>query len=115
MKNEVINEVRPRFVLRECEFNPEVDLQEVDQFGFIDLAEAYEKGIVPGAVDLTDDQFNGVQNPGTLISHAQDVFDGLRKAEYVKQQLSRLSAEEREKVEKQVEKSVEASGNVVTE
>lgn len=105
---------RPRFTPCECNFNPEVDLQEVDQFGFVNLAECYEKGVVPSSIDLTDESFNSVYNPGTLISRSQDVFDGLRKAEYVRKELDKLSAEDRERVEKAVEKSVDSAGENVT-
>lgn len=110
----VMEDLDIRFPIRDFSYNPEVDLQEVDQFGFINLSECYEKGIIPGGVDLTDESFNGVSAPGTLISRSQDVFDGLRKAEYVKNQLSRLGADEREKVEKSVDKSVESAGQNVT-
>lgn len=107
-------ELNPRFPERSFGFNPEVDLQEVDQFGFINLNEAYANGIIPSDLDFTDESFNGVQNPGTLISRSQDVFDGLRKAEYVRRTLDKLSAEERERVERSVEKSAEAAGENVT-
>lgn len=95
------------------------DNTDVEQFGFIDLAEVAEKGIVPGGLDLTDEDFNGVNNPGTLISRNADVFDGLRKAQYVKNQLDRLSAEEREKAENAIKRASEKSGvyaeNVTTQ
>lgn len=103
-----------RFPARDFCYNPEKDLQEVDQFGFLNLNECYEKGIIPSDLDMTDESFNGVQNPGTLISRSQDVFDGLRKAEYVRACLDKMSAEEREKAEKAVEKSVEAAGDVTS-
>lgn len=109
-----MEELNPRFPARSFGYNPEVDLQEVDQFGFVNLAECYEKGIIPGSLDFTDESFNGVQNPGTLISRSQDVFDGLRKAEYVRRTLDKLSAEERERFEKSVEKSVESAGDVTS-
>lgn len=92
-----------RVVCRECKFDPTVDLQEVEQFGFVNLAEFFDKGIIPGGVDFTDESFNGVQNPGTLMSRSMDVFDGLRKREYVQSCLSKLSASDREKVEKSLE------------
>lgn len=94
--------VRPRFVVKDMSFSPECDLQEVDQFGFINLGECYERGIIPGGVDLTDESFSGVSNPGTLISRSMDVFDGVRKSEYVRSQLDKLNAQEREKVERTI-------------
>lgn len=106
-------EVRPRFPDLAYGFNPEVDLQEVDQFGFVNLNEAFENGIVPSFADASDESFNGVQNPGTLIPRHQDVFDGLRKAEYVRGQLDKLNAEEREKVERRLANN--ADSTVVTE
>lgn len=88
----------------------EVDNSEVEQFGFINLAESFDKGIIPGSVDLSDEVYNGVQNPGTLISRNTDVFDGLRKAVYVRNQLDRLNAEEREKAENAIKRASEKSG-----
>lgn len=88
---------------------PEVDMQEVDQFGFVNLADAFDKGIIPSTAAVVDSDFNGVANPGTLISRSTDVFDGYRKAEYVRQNLARLSAEEREKAENQIKRASEKS------
>lgn len=110
MPKSVVSEVRPRFSHRVIKFNPDVDIQEVEQFGFVNLGEAFEKGIIPGGIDLTDESFNGCQNPGTLISRNMDVFDGLRKADYVKSQLSRLNAEEREKAENALKRASERQG-----
>lgn len=94
---------RPRFVAPPSEFDPSCDLQEVDQFGFVNLDEAFSKGIIPGGLSDTEESFNGIQNPGTLVSRCMDVFDGLRKREYVKNCLDKLNAEERERVERQLE------------
>ena len=91
-------------------YNPEFDNCEVEQFGFINLAESMEKGIIPGGLDLTEEDFNGAVNPGTLISRNADVFDGLRKAEYVRNQLDRLNKEEREKAENAIKRASEKSG-----
>lgn len=91
------NVSRPRFVPREMKFNPLVDLQEVEQFGFVNLNEAFEKGIIPSVVEETGETFNGVSNPGTLISHATDVFDGLRKVEYVRRTLERIELTKNER------------------
>lgn len=93
-------------------FNKERDLQEVEQFGFVDLNKAYDKGVIEGSVSLVDESFNGVVNPATMIARSHDVFDSLRKARYVRETLKKLSALEQEKVEKQVEKSVESAGPV---
>lgn len=93
-------------------FNKQRDLQEVEQFGFVDLNKAYDKGVIEGSVSLVDESFNGVVNPATLIPRSHDVFDSLRKARYVRETLKKLSAKEQENVEKQVEKSIESAGPV---
>lgn len=95
------------FPQRPMSFDCQVDNQEVDQFGFIHLNEAFEKGIVPGGVDMTEESFNGVQNPGTLMSRSDDVFSGLRKAQYVQSMLDKLTAEQREKAEKALQQNAE--------
>lgn len=97
------------FPSRDMKFNPARDLQAVDQFGFVNLADAFTKGVIPGALDMTEESFNGVQNPGTLIARSQDVFDGLRKAQFVKSQLDKLNAEERERAEKALSQQAEKS------
>lgn len=95
------------FPVRNLAFDPERDNQEVDQFGFIHLAESFEKGILPGGIDMTEDSFNGVVNPGTLMSRSDDVFCGLRKAQYVTSMLDKLNAEQREKAEKALQQNAE--------
>lgn len=82
-------------------FDPAVDLHDVDQFGFVNLNDAFEKGVIPANVMMDDESFNGVQNPATLLSRSDDVFCGLRQAEYVKRSLQALSERERKKVESQ--------------
>lgn len=88
----------------------EKDNSDVEQFGFIKLNETLVNGIVPGGVDLTDEDFNGCGNPGMLISRNKDIFDGLRKAQYVQSQLDKLNKEEREKVENALKRASEKSG-----
>lgn len=99
------------FDQRHTEFNPAYDLQDVDQFGFVDLHEAFEKGIIPSYIPDTDEAFNGVMNPGTLIGRSQDVFDSYRKAEYVRRVLSEIELKKSEKdaVEEVVESANETA------
>lgn len=83
-------------------FDPSVDRTEVEQFGFVNLNEAFEKGITPSSVPLTDDSFNGVAAPGILLPHAQDVFDALRQQNYVTSVLKVAASKEREKLAQEV-------------
>lgn len=96
--------------IRNFSFDPACDLQEVDQFGFIDLRSAFERGIIPGDLTFQDEQFNGVDNPGVLMHRSQDVFESLRQVNYVREKMSDLNAREKEAAEKQVESVTEKSG-----
>lgn len=68
-------------------YNPKVDLHEVDQFGFVDLNKAYVDGTISGDVAISDERFNGVQDPSTLLPRPKDKFEAMRQADYVKAQL----------------------------
>ena len=94
-------------------FNPAVDRSEVDQFGFINLHDAFEKGIIPSNVGFTDDSFNGVASPGILIPHAQDVFESLRQTNYVQSVLRSKAAvsKEREKLAEEVAEKIPVSAS----
>lgn len=85
-------------------YNPAVDRSEVDQFGFVNLNEAFEKGIIPANAGMIDESFNGVAAPGILLPHAQDVFDSLRQTNYVQSVLRSKAAvsKEREDLAKEV-------------
>lgn len=85
-------------------FNPAVDRQDVDQFGFVNLNEAFEKGIIPANAGSTDESFNGVAAPGILLPRSQDVFEALRKTNYVQSVLRAKAAasKEREDLAKEV-------------
>lgn len=75
-------------------FNPSFDRTEVDQFGFINLRESFEKGIVSGASEFLDTSFNGVNAPGLLLPRAQDVFESLRQVNYVRSAIERARSKE---------------------
>lgn len=85
-------------------YDPSCDRHEVEQFGFVNLGEAFEKGIIPGSAQSTDESFNGVAAPGILLPHAQDVFEALRQTNYVQNVLRSQAAasKDREKLAKEV-------------
>lgn len=66
-----------------CTFNELADIAEVDQFGVIDLRSAYVNGCVPENITLTSESFNNIDDAGSLLGRPSDVFDAIRKAEYV--------------------------------
>lgn len=74
-------------------YDPRFDVAPVDQFGFVNLREAFVNSAVPGDLNFEQLEFNGVDEPASLLGRSYDVFDAIRKAQYVK------SAESAGKVE----------------
>lgn len=56
-------------------YNPERDIQAVEQFGFVDLASANATSSVPGSLDTSDLSFNGIDDPNSIGGRASDVFE----------------------------------------
>ena len=77
-------------------YDPRVDLHPVDQCGFVDLNKAYVDGTISGDVAISDERFNGVQDPDTLLPRPKDRFDAMRQADFVKSQLKSAKAAETE-------------------
>lgn len=83
-KSESINE---RFA-----YDPKRDISPVDQFGFVDLRDAFANHSLPGTLVSSDESFNGVEDPASLLGKSADVFDAYRKAQYVKSAESAAAA-----------------------
>lgn len=61
------------------EFNPESDISEVDQFGFVDINKAFQNGYVPGSNSSTTLDFDGTDiDPSAIIGKPSDVFEAMR-------------------------------------
>lgn len=63
-------------------FDPEVDIQEVDQFGFIDLRQAFLTGTVDGVAAPDSDFYSGVDDPEGILPAPKDKFEAIRQAQY---------------------------------
>ena len=68
----------------ECRFDPEKDIHEVDQFGFIDLKECLANGEVPASIADSEDQYNGIEDPGEILGKPSDVFEAYKMGDYIK-------------------------------
>lgn len=68
----------------ECRFDPKKDIYEVDQFGFIDLQECLANGEVPSTIADSEDQYNGIEDPGEILGKPSDVFDAYKMGDYIK-------------------------------
>ena len=68
----------------ECSFDPKKDIHEVDQFGFIDLQECLANGEVPSTIADSEDQYNGIDDPGEILGKPSDVFEAYKMGDYIK-------------------------------
>lgn len=68
----------------ECRFDPKKDICDVDQFGFIDLQECLANGEVPASIADSEDQYNGIEDPGEILGKPSDVFDAYKMGDYIK-------------------------------
>lgn len=64
-------------------FNEMKDLHEVDQFGFIDLVECLTNGEVPTNIADEDVNYNGIEDPSSILGKPDDVFALYRMNDYV--------------------------------
>ena len=46
-----------------CVFDPDIDICEVDQFGFVDMRQAFLTGTIEGAVAPDDSSYSGIDRP----------------------------------------------------
>lgn len=67
-----------------CDYNDITDIKEVDQFGFVDLNECMANGQVPSTVSNTEDEYNGIDDPSSILGKPHDVFEAYRMQDYVK-------------------------------
>lgn len=90
------------------DYNPEIDRQEVEQFGFIDVAAAFESGVIPGITPVDDESFNGVSTPSCLMTRPADIFEARRQVEYVRGLLADASSDQKkQEVEKAAARQVD--------
>lgn len=55
----------------------------VSQIGYIDLRVAYETGSVPADLEGVEGNFNGINEPSSIIGSPDDVFSAIRAKEAV--------------------------------
>lgn len=59
------------------------DMNEVDQFGYLNLCEAYVTGTVSGDINPDQLSFNDIDDPSSIIGRPVDEFDAIRMRDYV--------------------------------
>lgn len=70
------------FTPRECVFDPLMDFAEVDQFGYINLRQAFLTGVVDGQLAPEEGAYSGIDDPEAIMSAPKDEFEAIRQAQY---------------------------------
>lgn len=81
-------------IFKRAKFNPVKDIQEVDQFGFIDLVKAFQNGYVEGDSDIRTDSYNNIEEPASIMGKPSDVFDALRMQDKMISSIKEVAAKQ---------------------
>lgn len=68
----------PKFKAQSFGFNPEKDLYEVAQFGYVNLNEAFISHTIPSTIDGVDVNYNDIASPEKILGRPNDVFEAYR-------------------------------------
>lgn len=69
------------------------DIKEVDQFGFVDLGLCIQTGSVPSDVTASVSNYNGIEDPQSIIGSPSDIFEAMRMHDEIKSNESSASAD----------------------
>lgn len=64
-------------VVEECFFDPVRDIMPVDQHGFTDLKSALANSCVPSVMPETEVDYNGIDNPDSILGTPRDIFEAI--------------------------------------
>lgn len=76
-------------IVSKCLFNPERDLKAVEPFGFVDLKDSYINNCVPSQSPEAETDYNGIQDPSSILGRPSDVFDALRMAQDIEKRVAK--------------------------
>lgn len=74
-------------------FDKTKDIKEVDQFGFVDLGLCLKTGLVPSDVTASVSNYNGIDDPQSIIGSPSDVFEAMRMHDEIKNYESSATAD----------------------
>lgn len=75
-------------VVYECNFDPVRDITPVDQHGFTDLKSALANSCVPSVMPDTDIDYNGIDNPDSILGTPRDIFEAIDAMKAVESYMS---------------------------
>lgn len=66
-----------------CMFNPIKDKTPVSSTGFVDLQSAMVNSAVPSQIPGTDDDYNGIDDPASILGKPSDVFEAMDMQKHI--------------------------------
>lgn len=58
-------------------YDNERDIAQVDQVGYVDLADCFINGVVPASADIDQLSYNDIDDPASIVGKPSDVFDAI--------------------------------------
>lgn len=68
---------------QECKYNPICDVREVQSFGYLELSDVMRTGIIPSDLSASQLQYNGIEDPQSIIGSPCDTFDAMRMRDMI--------------------------------
>lgn len=75
-------------------FDKSKDIKEVDKYGFVDLTLCLRTGSVPSDVSASVSNYNGIEDPQSIIGSPSDIFEAMRMHDEIKNNASSASADD---------------------
>ena len=75
-------------------FDKSKDLKEVENHGYVDLTLCLRTGSVPSDVSASVSNYNGIEDPQSIIGSPSDVFEAMRMHDEIKINASSASADD---------------------
>lgn len=67
----------------ECKFDPQRDIQAVEQFGFVDLKAANVTSSIPVIDGLDEERYNGIDDPRSIGARPADQFEAAQASKAI--------------------------------
>lgn len=72
-------------IVTDTHFDPIKDLNPVSQTGFVDLNSAFANNFVPSVSENAESDYNGIEDPASILGRPRDVFEGLEMESYIRE------------------------------
>lgn len=69
-------------IVDKCNYNEIADNHDIDQFGYVNLAESLEHGIVPSELADSEVSYNEIEDPSSIFGKPRDVFEAYSMKDY---------------------------------